>query len=267
MLGPLKPNPVDTDGRSATQQPLVNFVVAGAQKSGTRAIANFLSQHPEIGLSQKTRPEPHFFDWGFKGPEPDAASDRHQKYHAMFTHESLAQVTGDITPAYLYCTDALSRIRAYNPAMKIIVILRNPIDRAYSQWVMQTETGRETRAFLPALMHEFRTFHTVGQHRNFSYVQRGFYDGQIARLQNLFPPEQCLILRTEDLLNDHTKTLLRVFTLLGVSTMNFPPPDLVHSRNYPPISPYVRRILKAVFRRDIRRLEVRLDWDCSSWLS
>ena len=258
---------MDSDSSPATQRPKVDFVVAGAQKSGTRALAHFLSEHPEIGLSRKSRPEPHFFDWGLNKSGRVIAPECYQKYHEMFTHEALARVTGDITPNYLYDTQSLARIRDYNTAMKVVVLLRNPVDRAYSQWVMQVEMGRETRAFLPALMHEFRIFSAIGQHKNFSYVQRGFYDGQIARLQSLFPQEQCLILRTENLRDNHADTLSQVFGFLGVSPINLPPSKGVHERDYAPMPPYARRLLQSVFRRDIRRLETRLGWDCSAWWS
>ncbi len=126
---------------------MVDFVVAGAQKCGTRALGHFLSQNLEIGLSLENRIEPHFFDWILKKVVPDNATKIYNYYHGMFSPRALSLVTGDITPNYLYCTEALARIRAYNPAMKVIVLLRNPIDRAYSQWVMQVEMGKEIRAF------------------------------------------------------------------------------------------------------------------------
>mgnify|MGYP002150728663 CR=1 FL=1 len=236
----------------------VDFVIAGVQKAGTRAMARFLSCHPETALSLPSHPEPHFFDWFW---ERD-----YRPYHAMFTPAALAQVTGDVTPGYLYSTLAMQRIHQYNPNMKIIVLLRNPVDRAYSQWAMQVETGRETRAFLPALLHEFRHFRLRGPHRNFSYVQRGFYDDQIARLQTYFAPEQYLILRSEDLADSHAATMNRVYQFLGVSGDYLPPSHRVHSRSYTPMSPYARRLLQAVFQRDIARLEARLGWDCSAWL-
>ncbi len=192
-------------------------MVAGAQKSGTRALRHFLAQHPDIGLSREERPEPHFFDSVEGSPGQLMTPETYQKYHDLFTPEALSKVTGDITPRYLYDTGSLARIRAYNSAMKIVVLLRNPIDRAYSQWNMEVARGRERRAFLPALMHEWRVYHTTGQHAIYSYVQRGFYDGQIARLQSLFPPDQYLVLRTENLRDNHNETMRKVFAFLEVS--------------------------------------------------
>ncbi|MFC1791578.1 sulfotransferase domain-containing protein [Gemmatimonadota bacterium] len=265
MQKPQETRPASSTSGRAAHRPQIDFVVAGAQKSGTRALAHYLSQHPDIGRSRENRPEPHFFDWELRTSGHTVDPDAFQRYHDMFTPEALAKVTGDITPNYLYDTESLGRICAYNPAMKVIVLLRNPIDRAYSQWVMQVQTGRESRAFLPALIHEFFFFHAKGQHRNFSYVQRGFYDAQIGRLQSLFPAEQRLILRTEELLDDHTDTLRRVFSFLEVPPTTIPPPEQVHVGDYEPMSPYTRRLLRSVFGRDIRRLETRLGWDCSTW--
>jgi len=237
----------------------VDFVVAGVQKSGTRALASFLSSHPEIALSLPAHAEPHFFDWFWE--------DDFSSYHAMFAPEALEQITGDVTPNYMISERAMARIQRYNPRMKLIVLLRNPVDRAYSQWAMQVETGRETRAFLPALLHEFRYFRARGMHRNFSYVQRGFYDGQIANLQRYFSPDQYLILRSEELAEAHRQTLQRVYEFLGVDDiLHLPAPRHVHSRQYDPMPPYARRLLQSVFRRDVARLGVRLGQDFSNWL-
>lgn len=245
--------------------PKVDFVVAGAQKAGTRALRHFLSQHPDIGLSRSSRPEAHFFDWVLGASDLVVPSSTYQRYHNMFTPTALARTTGDVTPNYLYDSNALARIRTYNPAMKVVVLLRSPIDRAYSQWAMQVQRKIETRAFLPALLHELRVFQASGQHRNFSYVQRGFYDGQISRLQSLFPPKQNLILRTEDLNDNHSETLSRVFRFLEVSPIVAPSKKQVHSRRYPPMSAYSRTLLRSIFTPDIQRLEARLGWDCSAW--
>ena len=245
----------------------VNFVIAGVQKGGTKALRHFLAQHPMIGFSRADqRTEPHFFDWILANHEHPPPVSVYDSYHRMFDSAALAKVTGDVTPNYIFDKNALSRVQQYNPNMKIIVLLRNPVDRAYSQWNMQVETGRETRGFLMALVHEYRVRRSIGQHRNFSYVQRGFYDSQIARLQRLFPPHNCLILRTESLRSHHQKTLDEVLHFLGLPTMDTASPETIHSREYRPLYPIIRRSLSRLFRRDIRRLERRLGWDLSEWI-
>lgn len=241
-------------------QPMVNFVVAGAQKSGTTALRSFLSQHPDIGLVDGGS-ETHFFN----KHSAAAARKDYDLYHAMYTPQALSLCTGDVTPIYLYRADCLPAIQQYNPDMKLIVLLRNPVDRAYSHWGMERKKKKESRGFLPALLHEARYLRTHGQHPVYSYIQRSFYDAQIARLHRLFPAENCLILRNEDLRNAHSATLSKVFRFLGVSEMIQPAPAAVRTGSYAPMHPVIRRGLTAVFRKDIRRLEARLNWDLSDW--
>ncbi|WP_299628619.1 sulfotransferase [uncultured Tateyamaria sp.] len=239
---------------------LINFVVAGAQKSGTTALRFFLSQHPEIGLVRGGG-ETHFFN-----RHVDAAQrSDYTEYHAMYTDQALAACTGDVTPYYLYGEPCIPSIQRYNPDMKIIVLLRNPILRAYSQWIMEREMGRETRSFMVALLHEARYFSTHGQHPVFSYVQRGFYDAQIARLYKHFPRENCFILRTSDLWQNHSTVMSQIFKFLGVSDQLHIQRQRKHTRNYSPMPDVSRRLLYCVFCNDIARLENRLQWDLSSW--
>jgi hypothetical protein len=242
--------------------PQVSFVVAGAQKAGTRALRNYLSQHPDIGLSRDTIPETHFFSRYAK----EAEAGRYDIYHDNFDADALRKpAVGDVTPLYIFDPAILPRIRRYNPGMKIIVLLRDPVARAYSQWAMQHDLGLESRAFGAALLHELYWFCRYGQHIQFSYIQRGLYAGQITRLFAHFPPEQCLILRNEDLRDAHAETLARIHQFLGVCTQEAPTPKTVHSRSYPAISPPLRWVLRQVFRRDIRKLEQILGWDCRDW--
>jgi len=242
----------------------VSFVVAGAQKAGTRALRHYLSQHPDIGLSHDTIPETHFFDLQVQ----EAEAGRYDLYHDNFDADALHRsAVGDITPIYIFDPAVLPRLHRYNPRMKIIVLLRDPVARAYSQWVMEHQKGLERRGFAMALLHELYWTRRYGQHRVFSYVQRGFYAGQITRLFAHFPQEQCLILRNEDLRAAHGETLAQIYRFLGVPPCKAPAPETVHSRAYPAISPLARWVLRQVYRRDIRRLEQILGWDCSGWRS
>lgn len=250
------PNPF---GYDATQ--MIDVVVAGAQKSGTTALRHFLGQHPGIGLVRGGG-ETHFFD----NSSHLAAAGAYDRYHAKYTQSALSLCTVDVTPIYLYRDSCLPAIRRYNPNMNVIVLLRDPSERAYSQWIMETERGKETRRFLPALLHEARYFAEHGQHPVYSYVQRGFYDAQIARLHALFPLKQCLVLRTEELWNRHAETLERVFHFLGLPSAIIPPRERVHTREYPTMPVQTRKTLVSIFRHDIKRLENRLGWDLSEWL-
>ncbi|SFL05316.1 sulfotransferase family protein [Shimia haliotis] len=242
--------------------PKVNFVVAGAQKSGTRALAHFLRQHPDIGLSIERLPEPHYFDKRYRHKDPP----QYDAYHALFDAQDLSRVTGDVTPIYIFHPPSIERIKAYNPDMKVIVLLRDPVARAHSHWAMEHERGDEPRSFAFALLNEVRMY-LMGKrrHRVISYLQRGFYAGQIAHLYDHFPKHQCLILRSDDLRKNHAKTLHLVHEFLEVPTADLPTPKTVHSRDYAPLPRWLDRVLRATFANDLRRLETLTGLDCSDW--
>ncbi|HEY9217008.1 MAG TPA: sulfotransferase domain-containing protein, partial [Phenylobacterium sp.] len=175
--------------------PLANFIVAGVQKGGTTALHDYLTEHPHVTLANVK--EVHFFD----DESQDWAAPDYGAFHAHFPTERRA-ACGEITPIYIYWPNSLERIAAYNPAMKIVVLLRDPVERAFSQWRMEASRGAETHAFSWCIRQgRARLFDAEpwGHHREFSYVERGFYGEQIERLFSVFPREQTLILRSDAL--------------------------------------------------------------------
>lgn len=256
-------DPADRPRVNPPANPLVNFVVAGVQKGGTRALRHFLEQHPEIGLSRPDIPETHFFDRRILRVKPGS----YQAYHQLYDPDALAcKAVGDITPIYVFDPDIHPRIHAYNPDMKIIVLLRDPVARAYSQWAMEYQRDTESRPFLKALLHEWKLSRSQPRHPVHSYVQRGFYARQLERLFDCFPRENCLILRSEELKEQHGDTLVRVCRFLGVDEAHVPPPERVHTRRYDaPIPKALAFVLRRIFASDIRRLERLMGWDCSHW--
>lgn len=183
----------------------------------------------------------------------------------MFSADDLAKVTGDVTPIYIFKDGCMERISSYNPRMKVVVLLRNPVDRAYSQWVMEFSRGKEDRPFLAALVHELLGMLTERQHPVRSYLQRGFYGRQIDRLYRLFPRDQCLVLLNEEMRENHAETYGRVLEFLGVGTEEIPPFETIHSRDYEQMPPFLRRVLGLIYRRDIKKLEKMTGLDCSRW--
>src|SRR3954462_4060443 len=125
----------------------VDFVVAGVQKAGTTALHYFLSKHPEIALPRDQAL--HFFDQekNFDG-EPD-----YEVLHGNFDPGYRWRIAGEVTADYVYYTPALERISRYNPQMKIIISLRDPVARAFSHWNMRRTKAkrRETLDFLDAI--------------------------------------------------------------------------------------------------------------------
>jgi hypothetical protein len=243
----------------------VDFAICGTQKGGTTALHAYLAEHPQIGLAREK--EVHFFDTEkhFAGATPDYAA-----YHASFSPEAWAKpIRGEATPIYMYWNPAPARIAAYNPDMKLIVLLRNPITRAYSHWNMERSRGNDSLPFWDALQGEKARCAEVAplQHRIFSYTDRSFYSGQIRRLWQHFPQEQVLIMKNDDIKKAPQQSLDRICAYLGIAPMQVRENKTVHAIAYEePMQPRERDYLRELFTPEIRELEQLLGWDCSGWL-
>jgi Sulfotransferase domain len=243
----------------------VNFVIAGTQKGGTSVLDQYLRSCPEICMANSK--ELHFFDneKRFVNKKVD-----YSFYHSCFSPRESDRLFGESTPVYMYWYPAPRRIWEYNSAMKWILILRNPVERAFSHWNMERDRGREPLSFLDAIMKERARCRDAlpHQHRAYSYVDRGFYAEQIRRIWHYFPVEQTLILRNEALRNEFRTSLDKVCDFLGVQRLINIEPKVVHSRPYvAQLTESERNYLKDVYRFEIRELERLLGWDCSQWLN
>jgi hypothetical protein len=202
----------------------VAFIVAGVQKGGTTALFDYLGEEPGLALSREK--EVHFFD----DETVDWARPDYGAYHANFPPAD-GRLRGEATPIYLYWPQSLERIAAYNRAMKLVVMLRDPVARAWSHWKMEFARGAETQAFSWCVRQgRQRLFDAEpwGAHREFSYVERGFYGEQMARLYSLFPRDQVLVLRAEDLRADPGPVLAKLRAFLGLAPAAAPAAREVH---------------------------------------
>lgn len=243
----------------------VDFIICGTQKGGTSALDAYLREHPQICMAKNK--EVHFFDNEevFKNSKVD-----YSLYHAAFNPLPHHKVVGEATPIYMYWYDAPRRMYEYNPHLKLIVILRNPIERAFSHWNMERSRNAETLSFWEAIINENERCREAlpYQHRVYSYVDRGFYLEQLRRLWTFFPVEQVLILRNEELRNSFRLTLNKVFRFLGVELMQDIKFKNVHSTPYiSQMSDEEKEYLKFIYEYEIRGLERVLNWDCSNWLT
>ncbi len=243
----------------------VAFLIAGTQKGGTTALNSYLNLHSEISMAESK--EVHFFDneENFVKTEVD-----YSIYHSFFSTELPYCLFGDATPIYMYWYPAPRRIWEYNPEMKWILILRNPIERAFSHWNMQRDRGWEKLAFLDAVKNERVRYRETlpNQHRIHSYVDRGFYTEQIRRIWHYFPVEQTLFLKTEELRNKPKNTLNKVYDFLGLERLTHVESKTVHSRKYTSqLTESEKNYLKHVYEFEIKELERMLGWNCSEWLN
>ncbi|MER9732843.1 hypothetical protein [Mesorhizobium sp. M0217] len=201
-------------GAHALDQPVLGFIVGGVQKSGTTSLFGYLRQHPQ--LATPSVKEMHFFDDETQNwTEPD-----YRKLGSFFSDDAGRGIGFDVTPIYLFWPPSLERIKRYNPAMKLVFIFRDPIERAWSQWRMETGNRSEYLPFHLAIRQGRWRLKGLDQTdpawRVYSYVERGFYARQLRRLFALFPRENVLLLRSLDLLRDHQPTLDAVAGFLSI---------------------------------------------------
>ncbi len=248
---------------------LVDFFIAGAQKGGTTALASFLGRHSRIQISRVK--EVHHFD----NEKLDWGTPNYERLHAEFTWTGDALLRGEATPIYFYWPHAMARLKQYNPQAKLIILLRHPAFRAHSHWRMEMVRGYDQLAFEDAISATGRErVHSSpnGVHRVFSYVERGFYAGQIERILQNFPWQQTLFLRTDRLWNRPGRALAEIERFLGVG------PEVsrkvgreyivpVCCSHYGDLPAAARTKLDQIYAADTRRCAELTGIDLSDWLS
>jgi hypothetical protein len=247
---------------------LINFLIVGAQKAGTTALSNYLGQHPNLYIPPCK--EVHFFDdenqaWGNK---QSIQLKYHEIYSSLISQPDV--LCGDATPIYSYWVPAMQRIWSYNPTMKLIFCLRNPIDRAYSHWAMEVKRGWDNLSFEEAIEQEEERCREAlpKQHRVYSYVSRGFYSEQIRRIWRFFPKHQTLIFRQEQLGENPAQILKKAHQFLGVEHQYSESVGYANTGTYTKtMNPDTRAKLQAIFDPEISQLEQMLGWNLSHWRS
>ena len=203
---------------STTPRRLPDFIIAGAQKCGTTSLHRYLSAHPRLFLPRRPQ-ELHYFDF-------DANFKKGiDWYAAYFVGAGNGQKIGQTSPLYLYDERVPARIAETLPDARIIVLLRDPVARAYSHYWHQVKKGTEHMHFAEALASEQqRIARDYDARRQYSYVDRGRYVQQLDRFARLFPRTQLLVLGTEALGRKPLEVLGRCFDFLGVEDLS---PDTV----------------------------------------
>lgn len=198
------------------------FVVGGAQKSGTTTLDGLLRCHP--GIQMAAVKETHFFDdesrdWS----EPDYAD-----LHARFADDD--RPWGEATPVTLYWRPAIRRMHAYNPALKFVLLLRDPVTRAFANWKKEYATGLDAMPFEDAIraypQRVRDAAETEGLHRVISYVERGFYGRQLGYLTQFFPRANVHCEIYETFFQDRDAGLGRIAKFLGIGPFPDAVPDL-----------------------------------------
>jgi hypothetical protein len=214
---------------------LPNFLIVGAPKSGTTSLHVDLMEHPEIILSSKK--ESHFFRVGFEGLPwngpgimPDLSTDTIEKYKKLFISKPGAKAIGEVCPSYFYPPETPLNIKKTLGCIRIIILLRDPSDRAFSQYVYSRMLGCEPEEdFLTAISSEkLRKENNWGEF--WYYIHQSFYADIIKRYFNLFGESNVLVLFSDDYLNKRENTLIKLYKFLDVEP-NFAKSQSVIKRN------------------------------------
>ncbi|MFC1922354.1 sulfotransferase domain-containing protein [Chloroflexota bacterium] len=262
---------------TANLRQLPDFIIIGTQRGGTTSLYNYLIEHPNV--IPPFIKETHFFDNHF-----DKGANWYRAFFPLSAYTSYLQrahqsefVTGEATPYYLFYPHAPKRIKATCPWVKLIIVLRNPIDRAYSHYHHEVRLGVENLTFEEALERERQELPSETEristdegyqsfsHQNYSYLSRGIYINQLEFWNNYFPKEQFLVLRSEDLFSNPRTTLERTTEFLGMKNLESIKFDVHNALPYQKIKESTQRTLLDYFepynQKLYRYLGMNLGWE------
>lgn len=211
-----------------------NFIILGAAKSGTTALYHYLKQHPQIYLGPVKETEFFAFEGeelNFQGPKdmPRLSIITLADYQAQFQGVRDETAIGEASPVYLYSSKAPERIHNYLPDAKLIVILRNPLERAYSQFLMFVRDNKEpVTDFMQAVSEEKERI-AANWAWGWHYIQVGLYHQQLTRYFNLYQREQIKIYLYEELRSDPNYLVKDIFNFLEVEPNFMPNMTIKHN--------------------------------------
>lgn len=248
--------------------PLPAFLIIGAQKAGTTSLASYLAAHPNV-VSPLWK-EVHFFDLNYKEGE--------QWYRAQFPIGGRRWIRNrllgrrllavDATPYYLMHPLAASRVARLIPAAKIIILLRDPVDRAYSHYHHEIRMGKEDLSFDEAIAAEpsriagevqrfqAEPFYEGFNYQHFTYLERGLYANQISTWLRYFRADQILVLSSEQFFRNPAVEYRRVLKFLDLPAWELPAYPAEHVGSYSPMPLEIRSRLLEYYvphNRTLRR--------------
>lgn len=194
----------------------VDFFIVGAPKAGTTSLYHYLNEHSEIEMSSQKEPD-FFSDQSLQKQKlyyDKNRIDTIEKYNSLFEREDVI-LRGDSSVSYLFYEDVPHKIFTYNPDAKIIIMLRNPIDRAFSHYLMDYSLGLISESFETIIQKQ-------SKHKNANlfyqqYIQVSEYSKQIKRYLEVFFKDNIHFIDYEDFKNDTSDVVSSVFLFLGVN--------------------------------------------------
>lgn len=191
---------------------LPDFIIAGAPRSGTTWLSHLLDKHPDIGMAKPFKPEPKFF-------LVDSLYNKGLSYYSdtWFSNKNNLKL-GEKSTNYMEDACVAERIYHYIPTVQLIFILRNPIERAWSNYCWSVVNGLEKETFAYAIKHENQreTPEKLRYAKPFSYIARGYYADLLTPFFKLFKREQILILKFEDIIKNSSELTKKIHRFIGV---------------------------------------------------
>jgi len=247
---------------------LPDFIIIGAQKGGTTSLFSYIAEHPNVATKVK---EMHFFDVHYKkGIE---------WYKTRFPSKTNKKfLVGEATPSYLFHTDVPRKVARHCPNVKLIILLRNPIERAFSAYKMHVRANREKRSLEKVIQDELLFLKSGDpsikkEALESDYIlSRGVYLPQIQRWMRFFKKEQILIIRSEDFFQNVQKTMKLIYKFLQIPNHALGTYKIRNkSKSKTKMPEETKRLLKQFYKpynealqnylTNELKLDIRLNWD------
>ena len=228
----------------------VDFFIVGAPKAGTTSLYHYLSEHPQVEMSSQKEPD-YFSDRAIN--EQGMYYDKNRintldKYESLFVQKE-SVVYGEASVSYLFYENVAEDIKKYNPNAKIIIILRNPIERAFSHYLMDYRLGLISVSFEKVLakISKLKNAHLFYQ----QYIELGKYTTQIQRYLDSFEQESILFIDYDDFKKNVPETVNQVYSFLNISTDFTANINTKYNASTMPKNKIIRFIYSFVFLRKI----------------
>ena len=228
----------------------VDFFIVGAPKAGTTSLYHYLSEHPQVEMSSQKEPD-YFSDKAINEQGMYYGKNRINtldKYESLFVQKE-SVVYGEASVSYLFYENVAEDIKKYNPNAKIIIMLRDPIERAFSHYLMDYRLGLISDSFENVLA-------KISKHKNAhlfyqQYIEVSKYAKQIQRYLDFFKKENILFIDYEDFKKNVSKTVDQVYNFLNISTEFVADINTKHNTFIMPKNKIIRLIYSFVFLRKI----------------
>ena len=241
-----------------------NHFIVGAQRSGTTYLLDKLNQHPEICITSIIKPEPKFFL-----KKNELIKGRHFYINKYFKNHINEKILIEKSTSYIQCNEAALAINKMFPKAKIIILLRNPVNRALSNFFFSKINGLENRKIDEVFLDEKSppVFNAEISVNPFDYLNRGKYINYIDNYISIFGKEKIGIYLFENLISD-SNTLREIYNFLGVDS-NFKPIEIMRKVNSTKTTEHISKKiiekLKSYYNKYNIDLEKKMKIDLSIW--